>query len=217
MLVGGFMWAYIIGAVCGTVATMDPNKVKYQQRYDEARASSDARARAPLSERRLLARALGSRGPLARFRAQVNHMLADLAVEHGLGTRVRAFLLQCEERQRRSGYAALFETLSEQIQADLVEHVYARSLSSVTYFRARSVEFRLDVFKVRARPRERESGTRARVPAAPGPPRARRSARARSARAISLSSGSRRARRRSASRCTRRPSGSCGRRRCTSS
>ena len=74
-------------------------------------------------------------------------MLADLAVEHGLGTRVRAFLLQCEERQRRSGYAALFETLSEQIQADLVEHVYARSLSSVTYFRARSVEFRLDVFK----------------------------------------------------------------------
>ena len=75
----------------------------------------------------------------------------QFAVEHGLGTRVRAFLLQCEERQRRSGYAALFETLSEQIQADLVEHVYARSLSSVTYFRARSVEFRLDVFKVRAR------------------------------------------------------------------
>ena len=55
MLVGGFMWAYIIGAVCGTVATMDPNKVKYQQRYDEARASSDARsswARATSSTRR---------------------------------------------------------------------------------------------------------------------------------------------------------------------
>ena len=48
MLVGGFMWAYIIGAVCGTVATMDPNKVKYQQRYDEVTA---ARRRRPPARR----------------------------------------------------------------------------------------------------------------------------------------------------------------------
>ena len=66
MLIGGFMWAYIIGAVCGTVATMDPNKVKYQQRYDEARASSDARARARRSRSGGFSRARSAREARSR-------------------------------------------------------------------------------------------------------------------------------------------------------
>jgi len=35
MLLGGFLWAYIIGAVCGTVANLDRVKIRHQQRYDQ--------------------------------------------------------------------------------------------------------------------------------------------------------------------------------------
>mmetsp|Transcript_6134 Transcript_6134/g.18516 ORF Transcript_6134/g.18516 Transcript_6134/m.18516 type:complete len:721 (+) Transcript_6134:93-2255(+) len=35
MLVGGFLWAYIIGAVCGTIANLDRIKIRHQQRYDQ--------------------------------------------------------------------------------------------------------------------------------------------------------------------------------------
>uniref|UniRef100_A0A7S3JWW3 Ion transport domain-containing protein n=1 Tax=Aureoumbra lagunensis TaxID=44058 RepID=A0A7S3JWW3_9STRA len=35
MFVGAFMWAYIIGSVCGTVSTLDLLKIQYQQRYDQ--------------------------------------------------------------------------------------------------------------------------------------------------------------------------------------
>lgn len=35
MFAGGFLWAYVIGSVCGTVATMDRVKIRYQQRYDQ--------------------------------------------------------------------------------------------------------------------------------------------------------------------------------------
>ena len=88
MLLGGFMWAFIIGAVCGTVSTMDIKRIEFQQKFD-----------------------------------QVNFMLSDLAIDHPLAIRVRAFLLQCEERERRSNYSTLFEDLSEQLQADLVEEI----------------------------------------------------------------------------------------------
>ena len=35
MLLGGFLWAYIIGAVCGSVANLDRVKMRHQQRYDQ--------------------------------------------------------------------------------------------------------------------------------------------------------------------------------------
>jgi hypothetical protein len=35
MLAGGFMWAFIIGAVCGAVATLDIKKIEYQQKFDQ--------------------------------------------------------------------------------------------------------------------------------------------------------------------------------------
>lgn len=35
MLVGGFMWAYIIGAVCGTIANLDLIRIRHHQRYDQ--------------------------------------------------------------------------------------------------------------------------------------------------------------------------------------
>ena len=112
MLLGGFMWAFIIGAVCGTVSTMDIKRIEFQQKFD-----------------------------------QVNFMLSDLAIDHPLAIRVRAFLLQCEERERRSNYSTLFEDLSEQLQADLVEEIFASSLDKIAYFKSRSPEFRLAVFK----------------------------------------------------------------------
>ena len=31
MLLGGFMWAFIIGAVCGTFSTMDIKRIEFQQ------------------------------------------------------------------------------------------------------------------------------------------------------------------------------------------
>lgn len=35
MLIGGYMWAYIIGAVCGTLANLDLVKIRHQQRFDQ--------------------------------------------------------------------------------------------------------------------------------------------------------------------------------------
>merc|ERR1719198_2382062 len=106
------MWAYVIGAICGAVATMDIKKIEFQQKFD-----------------------------------QVNFMLADMAIERNLATRVRGFLLQCEERERRQNYATLFEDLSEQLQADLVEAIFASLLDQIRYFKNGSLDFRLACFK----------------------------------------------------------------------
>ena len=44
-------------------------------------------------------------------------MLKDLAINRDLSVRVRAYLLQCEERERRANYPTMLGELSEQLQA----------------------------------------------------------------------------------------------------
>jgi len=112
MFGGGFLWAFIIGAVCGAVSNMDMKKVEYQQKFD-----------------------------------QINFMLADLAVHDQLAIRIRSYLLQCENRERRTSYSYLMSELSPALQAEFCEDVSASRLNSVPFFFKRTVAFRLAVFK----------------------------------------------------------------------
>ena len=74
-------------------------------------------------------------------------MLADLAVQGPLAIRIRSYLLQCENRERRTTYSYLMSELSPALQAEFCESVSATLLNSVPYFLKRTVAFRLAVFK----------------------------------------------------------------------
>ena len=34
MLIGGILWAYIIGSVCGVITNLNPHEIDFRQTYD---------------------------------------------------------------------------------------------------------------------------------------------------------------------------------------
>ena len=116
MFVGGFMWAYIIGAVTAVITTIDIKKIEHQQLYD-----------------------------------QINSMLVDMSIERTTAARVRSFLFQSEQMERRDGYSELVEFLSPELQGVMCEEMCERTLGRVAYFVHRTDRFRFSVYKALTR------------------------------------------------------------------
>mmetsp|Transcript_24048 Transcript_24048/g.74145 ORF Transcript_24048/g.74145 Transcript_24048/m.74145 type:complete len:418 (+) Transcript_24048:247-1500(+) len=112
MFIGGFMWAYIIGAVCAITATLDIKKIEHQQLYD-----------------------------------QINNMLVDMTIARPTAARVRSYLFQTEDTERRDGYSQLVETLSPELQGLMCDEISAKTLGKISYFSSRSNKFRFAVYK----------------------------------------------------------------------
>ncbi|CAH0373813.1 unnamed protein product [Pelagomonas calceolata] len=116
MFVGGFMWAYIIGAVCAVTATLDIKKIEHQQLYD-----------------------------------QINSMLVDMSIDRSTAARVRSFMFQSEEMERRDAYSELVEFLSPELQGLMCDEISARTLGKVNYFVSRTNRFRFAIYKALTR------------------------------------------------------------------
>ena len=116
MFVGGFMWAYIIGAVTAVITTLDIKKIEHQQLYD-----------------------------------QINSMLVDMSIERTTAARVRSFLFQSEQMERRDAYSELVEFLSPELQGLMCDEISSRTLGRVAYFVHRTNRFRFAVYKALTR------------------------------------------------------------------
>jgi hypothetical protein len=116
MFVGGFMWAYIIGAVTAVITTLDIKKIEHQQLYD-----------------------------------QINSMLVDMSIERTTAARVRSFLFQSEQMERRDVYSELIEFLSPELQGLMCNEISSTTLGRVAYFVHRTNRFRFAVYKALTR------------------------------------------------------------------
>ena len=82
---------------------------------------------------------------------QINSMLVDMSIDRSTAARVRSFMFQSEEMERRDAYSELVEFLSPELQGLMCDEISARTLGKVLYFRSRTNRFRFAIYKALTR------------------------------------------------------------------